>query len=127
MKSFLRVLFLMLFCTVVVHAQNVNVRGVVMGDDGFPVIGATVVVKGNTSIGTVTDFDGNFSLSVPEGTKTLVISYVGFQTEEVAAKTGSEIKVTLSADTQVLDEVVVTGMVVGCRWCDSGKCCGCVS
>jgi TonB-linked SusC/RagA family outer membrane protein len=81
-----------------------------MGDDGFPVIGATVVVKGNTSIGTVTDFDGNFSLSVPEGTKTLVISYVGFQTEEVAAKTGSEIKVTLSADTQVLDEVVVTGM-----------------
>lgn len=110
MKSFLRVLFLMLFCTVVVHAQNVNVRGVVMGDDGFPVIGATVVVKGNTSIGTVTDFDGNFSLSVPEGTKTLVISYVGFQTEEVAAKTGSEIKVTLSADTQVLDEVVVTGM-----------------
>lgn len=58
-------------------AQKTNVSGVVVSaEDGQPVIGASVIVKG-TTIGTVTDFDGKFSLEVPDGQKTLQISYVG--------------------------------------------------
>ena len=71
-----------------------------------PLIGATVQVK-NTTIGTVTDRDGEFRLEVPEEAATLVISYVGFVSQEVAIGTG-EVLVTLEVDTEALNEVVVT-------------------
>ena len=88
-------------CTVV--AQNVKVTGTVTSaDDGQPVI-----VKG-TTIGTVTDFDGKFSLDVPQEGKILQISYVGMNTQEVAVK--PVVKVLLQSDTQKLEEVVVTAM-----------------
>ena len=65
-------------------AQQV-VKGVVLSEeDGLPVPGASVVVKGSTKIGTVTDIDGNFSLSVPESAKTLVVSFLGMLDQEVA-------------------------------------------
>ena len=93
-------------CTVV--AQNVKVTGTVTSaDDGQPVIGASIIVKG-TTIGTVTDFDGKFSLDVPQEGKILQISYVGMNTQEVAVK--PVVKVLLQSDTQKLEEVVVTAM-----------------
>lgn len=94
--------------TMIATAQTTQVTGrVISMEDNTPVIGATVVVKGTTT-GTVTDFDGAFSLEVPEGAKTLVISYVGMQSQELAVKPQMTIK--LAADSHNLDEVVVTAM-----------------
>ena len=91
----------------VVSAQTSKVTGKVVGEDGEPVIGASIIVKG-TTVGTVTDFDGNFELEVPANGKQLVISYIGMKSQEVAAT--SNVNVKLLADTQNLDEVVVTAM-----------------
>lgn len=88
-------------------AQNTRVTGQVMGDDGMPVIGASVVVKG-TTVGTVTDFDGNFTLDVPAEGKELEISYIGMEKQTVAV--APNVSVLLKSDTQNLDEVVVTAM-----------------
>ncbi len=84
-----------------------TVGGQVVDENGEPVIGATVVVKG-TNIATVTDIDGKFTLKVPAGS-TLVISYVGYANKEVAA-TGTDLKVALAQDEKTLDEVVVTAL-----------------
>lgn len=94
-----RVLFLML-CLVtsmnIVLAQNRKITGtVVSAEDNEPVIGAAVVVRG-TQIGIVTDVDGVFSLEVPASAKTLVISYLGMKTQEVAIKDG--LKIILESD-----------------------------
>lgn len=91
----------------VVSAQTKQVTGnVTSAEDGIPVIGASVIVKG-TTIGTVTDLDGNFSVEVPANSKTLVVSYIGMNAMEIMA--GTNLKVELKADVQALDEVVVTG------------------
>ena len=73
------------------------------------VIGASVVVKGNTSIGTISDIDGNFVLTVPSENTTLVVSFVGMKSQEVKATSTNLIKVTLEDDSQQLEEVVVVG------------------
>ena len=83
------------------------VKGVVTDPTGEGVIAASVVVKG-TSVGTVTDFDGNYTLEVPDDATTLVFSYIGMRNEERAIA-GEVINVQLSEDNTVLDEVVVTG------------------
>ena len=90
-----------------VFAQTKQVSGVVVDEKGEPVIGASVQVKGTTT-GTITDFDGQFVLSVDKDAKTLVISYVGMQTQEVAI-TGSSVRVTMRENSEVIQEVVVTG------------------
>jgi len=87
-----------------VYAQA-EISGTVVDPTGETVIGATVMEKG-TSNGTVTDFDGNFTLKVEAG-KTLVISFIGYLTQEVAAQNG--MKVTLKDDALMVEEVVVTG------------------
>lgn len=88
-------------------AQAIQVKGTVLDASGMTVIGASVLEKGTTN-GVITDFDGNFELSVsPNGT--LVISYVGFQTQEIAVNNQQNFKITLKEDTEVLDEVVVVG------------------
>ncbi|MCC8096839.1 MAG: SusC/RagA family TonB-linked outer membrane protein [Tannerellaceae bacterium] len=102
----------LLFCLVLgiglAIAQTTSVIGIVIsGDDGEPIIGASVVVKGTTT-GTVTDYDGAFSLNVPSSAQTLVVSYVGMEPQEVAV--APVIRVVLSASSQALDEVVVTAM-----------------
>ena len=89
------------------YAQS-EIKGTVLDDLGETVIGATVLEKGTTN-GTITDFDGNFSLKVDAG-KTLVISYVGYKTIEVPAQNG--MTVTLSEDAEMLEELVVTGYTV---------------
>ena len=88
-------------------AQAVQVTGlVVSAEDNMPVVGASVLVKG-TSNGTITDIDGKFTLKVDKGAK-LEISYIGMKSQTVTAK--NNMKVVLESDTEVLDEVVVTGM-----------------
>ena len=105
-----RKLMLLLACLFVgiglVTAQTQKVTGVVISEeDGQPVVGASVLVKGTTQ-GTITDVDGNFNLSnVPSSAKTLQISYIGMQTQEVAIK--PKMKVILKADAQQLEEVMV--------------------
>ena len=83
------------------------VSGTVKDQTGETVISASVVVKG-TTLGTVTDFDGNYSIDVPADAKVLIFSYIGMKTQEVAI-TGDVINVVLSEDNAVLEEVVVTG------------------
>ena len=103
----LRKLFLsltVLLTSTIMYAQT-EISGTVIDATGESVIGATVMEKG-TSNGTITDFDGNFTIKVSEGA-ILVISYIGYQTQEVPAQPG--MKVTLKDDTEVLQEVVVTG------------------
>ena len=89
-------------------AAQTKVVGTVLDDAGIGAIGATVVAEG-TTVGTVTDFDGFFELTVPAGVKNIVISYVGYKTVTTPVK--PEINVTLQSDAEQLEEVVVTGMV----------------
>jgi len=86
-------------------AQNKQVSGTVTDENGEPVVGASVIVKGNAAIGAVTNVDGKFSLSVPETTTKLMVKYLGMQEQEVAAT--SNITVKLSPSESSLDEVVV--------------------
>ena len=86
--------------------QTKRITGTVVDATGEPVIGATVMQKG-TSNGTITDVNGKYTINVPAGA-TLVISYIGFGTQEVAAKDGAT--VTLENDAQAIDEVVVTAL-----------------
>ena len=105
-KRFTMVAACLLMGMSTVLAQNTKVTGHVVDENGDPVIGASVVVKG-TTIGTVTDFDGNFVLEVPEEHKHLEISYVGMETMQV--RVAPQINVTMMDDSQALDELVVTG------------------
>ena len=96
-----------LFLYVGLALAQTKVTGTVISqEDGEPIIGASVVVQGSKT-GVVTDMNGQFSLSVPEGKK-IVISYIGMKTETVNAQNG--MRVALATDGQALDEVVVTGM-----------------
>ena len=73
----------------IAHAQNARITGTVLSaEDGEPIIGASIIVKGTTT-GTVTNFDGTFSLDVPGFAKTLMISYIGMRSQEVAIKVWS--------------------------------------
>ena len=108
MKKFTFILLCLIIGISTVVAQNTKVAGsVISADDGLPVIGASIVVKG-TMVGTVTDYDGNFTLEVPSNGKVLIVSYVGMLTQEVPVS--PNVRVVLKSDTQNLDEVVVTAM-----------------
>ena len=87
-------------------AQTKVTGTVVSFEDNEPIIGATIQAVGNASIGTIPDYDGNFTLEVPEGVKTLKITYVGMEPLEVAVSTKT-LKIQLKNDSQILDEVVV--------------------
>ena len=106
MRSLLLILFSAISLSV--SAQTITVKGNVKDTSGEPVIGASVVEKGNTTNGTITDLDGNFSIKV-DGKKTLVISYIGMKTQEVAVQGRKTINVQMVDDSKALDEVVVIG------------------
>ncbi len=91
--------------SVLLHAQNIRVKGTVVDESGQPMIGAGVFQKGTTN-GVVTDVDGTFAISVPQGT-VLVFSSVSYVTKELPAQT--EMKVVMTEDRELLDEVVVIG------------------
>lgn len=105
--SFLFVLLLTL-TSLVSQAQVSTVSGVVKDDKGISLPGVTIGIKG-TSTGVVTDNQGHYSLKVPVENVTLVFSYVGYLKQEVAAKAGSQLDVTLVPDSKNLSEVVVVG------------------
>lgn len=105
-KNLWCVVCLMLLLPALVCAQTITVRGSVTDAlTGEPLIGATVSAKG-TSTGTVTDIDGNFQLELTER-KTLTVSYVGYQSKDVAVKSAANLKITLEPDAKAVDEVVV--------------------
>lgn len=118
-----RIIFAAAFClTILSPAYNVNaavevtqevkqagqtIHGTVVDKEGEPIIGANVTVKGSTANGTITDINGNFTLNNAKGT--LVISFIGYKTHEVSISGKTTIHVTLQEDSELLDEVVVTG------------------
>lgn len=109
-SSFLRLVLLFVFAILlhgVAMAQTKKVTGVVKDAAGEPLIGASVLVKG-TSVGSMTDFNGAYSIDVPEGATTLVISYIGLATQELPI-TGELVNVTMISDSKELDEMVVIG------------------
>lgn len=87
--------------------ENRIIKGKVIDEKGETLIGVSILVKG-TTIGTVTDFDGNFSLEVPKN-GTLVISYVGYKSQEIKVSGRTDFAITLASDNKLLDEVVVVG------------------
>lgn len=108
--QFMRMLFMLVFLLAgqLLFAQSRQVTGVVKDPAGETIIGASVLEKGTTN-GTITDFDGNFSLNVSGDKAVLVISYVGYKTQEVSIAGKSSLIVTLPEDTETLEEVVVVG------------------
>jgi len=103
-KSSILMMLMALFMSVTSFAQGI--KGTVIDENGEPVIGATVAEKSNPKNATITDFDGNFTVNVNAG-KMILITYIGYETQEAAAKNGMTIK--LRPDNKVLDEVVVVG------------------
>lgn len=110
MKKRLKLLLVWLITSIgLITAQTSTVTGIVLSEeDNEAIVGATILVKG-TSIGTITDIDGKFSISnLPSSARTLQVSYIGMKPQEVAIKPSLTIK--MKSDSELLDEVVVTGM-----------------
>ena len=89
--------------------QSAVVKGQVTDKNGEPIIGATVKVKDAAAVGTVTDFDGNFELTDVPAQGTLVITYIGYATKEIAFKSGQPVNIVLEEDSETLQTVVVVG------------------
>lgn len=92
-----------------VQQESTTVTGIVLDDMGEPIIGATIKIKGLDTVGTITSIDGDFTLKGLKKGQTLVISYIGFQTQEVKYNGEKSLKVTLKSDSKSLNEVVVVG------------------
>ncbi len=92
-----------------VQQESTTVTGIVLDDMGEPIIGATIKIKGQDTVGTITSIDGDFTLKGLKKGQTLVISYIGFQTQEVKYNGEKSLKVTLKSDSKSLNEVVVVG------------------
>lgn len=108
-----RFIIIMLALTILnvlnVHAQNKNVSGTVLDNSGQPVIGASVVVVGQSKLGTVTDIDGKFSIAIPATSKKIEVSYIGMVSQVIEAKAGTPMKIIMKDNLKDLDEVVVIG------------------
>ena len=104
----LSLLLFMLFCVVGMTMAQRTITGTITDAGGEALIGANVIAKGS-SLGTVTDIDGSYSLSIPDGVNTIVVSYTGFETKEIDITGQSVVEVALAEGT-LLDEIVVTGL-----------------
>ncbi|MDE6390791.1 MAG: carboxypeptidase-like regulatory domain-containing protein, partial [Duncaniella sp.] len=102
-------LLLIMYISGAASAMADIVTGTVVDDTGEPLIGVTVQEKGNTNNGVATGLDGDFKINVRSPKSTLIVSYVGMKTQEVALNGRQSLKVTLESDSEVLDEVVVVG------------------
>lgn len=98
---------LALLVSIITFAQGITVKGVVIDETDIPLIGATVQVKGGQA-GAATDLDGNFTLTVNKNA-TLVVSYIGYLTQEVKVQGKNQLTIKLVPDSKTLDEVVVVG------------------
>src|SRR5690554_1777456 len=117
MKRKLTMFLALFFIGIGVVVAQTQVRGTVVDNTGEPLIGVTIQVKGTTQ-GTITDFDGNFTLSAPAG-GTLVVSYVGFETQEVPVS--ANVNIVLGTDTKLLDEVIVVAYGTSTRGTFTGS------
>ena len=98
-----------LFASLMASAQNTQVSGVVTAaEDGLPLPGVTITVKGITSIGTITDGNGKFAVKVPQG-KNLTFSYIGYKELSVEIKGDAVLKIVMESNSKVLDEIVAIG------------------
>lgn len=108
-----KILFIVFFLLIglsTVHAQKMQITGTVIDNEGYEVIGGSITIKGTTGMGTVTDVNGKYTLTVNDASKdVLVFSYVGMITQEVKVNGQKTINVTLKADAVMLDEVVAIG------------------
>ncbi|MCW3786709.1 SusC/RagA family TonB-linked outer membrane protein [Plebeiibacterium sediminum] len=101
--------FMVIIFSTSVYGQDTRlITGVVTDEQDEPVVGATVVVEG-TTVGIITDFNGEFSLNVPNDATTLVISFIGLQTQNIALAGKTTFKVVLAAETELLEDVIVVG------------------
>ena len=91
----------------VLQQKTKRVTGTVVDESGEPVIGANVLVKGVAKVGVVTDIDGKFTLALPSGATTIVISFIGYEEKEMKVKDGKPLQVVLSENAELLDEVQV--------------------
>ncbi|MDC2236615.1 SusC/RagA family TonB-linked outer membrane protein, partial [Bacteroides thetaiotaomicron] len=98
---------LALIMSISLHAQNATVKGVIVDETDTPLIGATVQVKG-TATGSITDFDGNYTIKANKGA-VITFSYIGYKTQEIKFTGQSPLNVKMIPDNQTLDEVVVVG------------------
>lgn len=96
------------FCSLNAQAQKITVKGSIVDGTGEPLIGATVKVKGNATTGVISDMDGNFQISVPSENSSLVITYIGMDSQTVKVGKKRQFKITLTDD-NTLGEVVVVG------------------
>ena len=102
------VLFILLLLANLSLMAQITITGVVTDKGGQPMSGVTVIVKG-TSVGALTSLDGKYSLAVPTGSTTLLFSFIGFASQEVAINGQSVINITLAENVTQIDEVVVVG------------------
>lgn len=102
-------LVVMLFMSVSTISAQTKIRGSVIDENGEPLIGATIVMKGKPNVAAVSDLDGNFVLEIPTKKATLVITYVGMASKELEATGAYPIKVIMKSDAKMLDETVVVG------------------
>jgi len=118
----LSILFtLLLFVSIGLQAQGQQITGtVVSAEDGSALPGVTVIVRG-TTVGAVTDFEGHYEITVPEGSGVLVFSFVGMQTQEIAIGTSTVIDVSMKVDAVNMDEVVVIGYGTARREASTGS------
>ena len=105
MRKLILLFSALVLCIGVVFGQGKTVSGRVIDENNEPAIGASIQVKGAETVGTISDFDGNFTITLPAGKTHLIVSYVGYTTVEQPAKDGMVVR--LSADAEVLDEVMV--------------------
>jgi TonB-linked SusC/RagA family outer membrane protein len=100
---------LLLLSSVQLFAQSKKVTGSIVDSRHEPLIGVNITVKGNSSLGAISDYNGKYSINVPSGKSTLIFSYIGYQTKEVDVTNSTKVDVTLTEDAKALDEVVVIG------------------
>ena len=103
-----RLIHLLLIFPIILFAQSKAITGTVVDENKMPLPGASILVKG-LNIGLSTDFDGNFSLNVPETGEVLVVSYLGYMTKELVISKNLTFNIQLDIDTNTLDEIVVVG------------------
>ena len=105
-----KLLLFFIFLPIVIHSQNITINGTVSDEIGSPLPGVSILVKNSDNIGTVSDFDGNYSIELPsELEKVLIFSYIGFSSQEIDVSNQSQVDVTLASSQTELDEVVIVG------------------
>lgn len=106
-----KVVYLTLFCCIVGFQgiAQITVRGTVVDDANVPLTGVNIIKKDAPTTGTITDIDGNYEIDLPNSNDTLIFSYIGYRTEEIAVSGRGILNVTLQTDGTALDEVIVVG------------------